>query len=109
MSDAVAARGGLVSYLSVLGDRFCYVPQDVIVPGILETADIGDIVAALAPRGVLLEGFVDGRNRRLTESEVNLQLRPGFGTAQALSSPLTVRESSSPAGFADWLAGQLSH
>ncbi len=43
---AVATRGGLVSYLSVLGDRFCYVPQDVIVPGILDTADVGDIVTA---------------------------------------------------------------
>ena len=47
---AVAARGGLVSYLSMLQDRFCYVPQDVVVPGILETADVGDIVSALAPR-----------------------------------------------------------
>ena len=83
-------------------------PQDVIVPGILETADIGDIVAALAPRAVLLEGFVDGRNRRLTESEVNLQLRPGFGTAQSLPSRLIVRESSAPAGLATWLDGQLS-
>jgi hypothetical protein len=105
---AVAARGGLVSYLSVLEDRFCYVPQDVIIPGILETADISDIVAALAPRAVLLEGFVDGRNRQLTEFELNLQLRPGFGTAQSIPSRLIVRESSAPAGLATWLDGQLS-
>ncbi len=105
---AVAARGGLVSYLSVLEDRFCYVPQDVIIPGILETADISDIVAALAPRAVLLEGFVDGRNRQLTESEVNLHLRPGFGTAQSIPSRLIVRESPAPTGLATWLDGQLS-
>ena len=105
---AVAVRGGLVSYLSVLEDRFCYVPPDVIVPGILETADIGDVVAALAPRAVLLEGFVDGRNRQLTESEVNLQLRPGFGAAQSVPSRLIIRESSGPAGLATWLDGQLS-
>jgi dienelactone hydrolase len=101
---AVAARGGLASYLSVLQDRFCYVPQDVIVPGILEAADIGDIVAALAPRAVLLEGFVDGRNRRLTNSEVAQQLRPG-----SVPSGLIVRESSAPAGLGAWLAGQLAH
>jgi cephalosporin-C deacetylase-like acetyl esterase len=104
---AVAAHGGLVSYLSVLGDRFCYVPQDVIVPGILETADIGDIVAALAPRAVLLEGFVDGRNRRLTESEVNLQLQPVLRTAQFVPSRLILRESSASAGLAAWLDEQL--
>ena len=31
--QAVAVNGGLVSLLSVLGDRFCYVPQDLVVPG----------------------------------------------------------------------------
>jgi dienelactone hydrolase len=60
---AVAARGGLTSFVSVLEDRFCYVPLDVIVPGILEAADIPDVVAALAPRPVLVENSVDGRNR----------------------------------------------
>jgi dienelactone hydrolase len=60
---AVVARGGLSSFLSVLEDRFCYVPLDVIVPGILEAADIPEVIAALAPRPVLVEGTVDGRNR----------------------------------------------
>src|SRR5215831_5041889 len=68
---AVVARGSLASYLSVLQNRFCYVPQDVIVPGLLESADVSDILAALAPRAVLLEGPVDGRNRPLTEAEGN--------------------------------------
>jgi len=106
---AVAARGGLVSYLSVLGDRFCYVPQDVIVPGILDTADIGDIVAALGPRAVLLEGFVDGRNRRLTESEMKSKLWQGFSTAESAPSRLTVREDSTPAELTIWLERQFSH
>jgi hypothetical protein len=43
---AVAARGGLVSFLSVLEDRFSHVPEDVIVPGILEIGDIADMVEA---------------------------------------------------------------
>lgn len=60
---AVAAKGGLVSFLSVLEDRFSHVPQDVIVPGILEVAEISDIIAAQGSRPIRLEGFVDGRNR----------------------------------------------
>jgi dienelactone hydrolase len=60
---AVGARGGLVSFLSVLEDRFCYVPLDVIVPGILQAGDVPDMTAALAPRPVRLDGLVDGRNR----------------------------------------------
>jgi hypothetical protein len=32
------------------------------VPGILEAADIPDVIAALSPRPVLLEQSVDGRN-----------------------------------------------
>jgi hypothetical protein len=60
---AVAARGGVTSFLSVLEDRFCYVPLDVIVPGILEAADVPDVIAALKPRPVLVDGSVDGRNR----------------------------------------------
>ncbi|MEO6828762.1 MAG: acetylxylan esterase [Acidobacteriaceae bacterium] len=106
---AIAARGGLVSYLSVLGDRFCYVPQDVIVPGILDSADVGDIVAALGPRAVLLERFVEGRNRRLTQSEVKSKLWRGFPTSQSVPSQLTVREDSTPAELITWFEGQLSH
>jgi dienelactone hydrolase len=60
---AVAARGGLVSFRSVLEDRFAHIPQDVIVPGILEVADVPDMVKSLNPRPVLLDRVVDGRNR----------------------------------------------
>jgi dienelactone hydrolase len=60
---AIAAQGGLVSFLSVLEDRFCHLPQDVIVPGILEAGDIDDIVRAQGSRPVLLTRSVDGRNK----------------------------------------------
>jgi hypothetical protein len=56
----VAVRGGLVSFSSMLRSNFSYVPQDVIVPGILEVGDIPDIAAALAPRPLLLSHMVDG-------------------------------------------------
>jgi cephalosporin-C deacetylase-like acetyl esterase len=60
---AVVARGGLVSFRSVLEDRFAHIPQDVIVPGILKVADIPEILEALKPRPVLVDRVVDGRNR----------------------------------------------
>jgi cephalosporin-C deacetylase-like acetyl esterase len=50
---AVAVRHGLASYLSILDDQFAYVPNDIIVPSILEVGDINDIAAALAPRALL--------------------------------------------------------
>jgi len=53
----------------VLEDRFVYVPGDTIVPGILECGDIGEVIAALAPRPILLQGLVDGRNRRVHGQE----------------------------------------
>jgi len=91
---AVAARGGLISFLSVLEDRFCHVPEDVIVPGILEIADISDIVEAQGSRPILFERFVDGRNR------------VAWNQALKASPLLTVRESSQDPDLASWLASQ---
>ncbi|MBK9168390.1 MAG: acetylxylan esterase [Bryobacterales bacterium] len=59
---AVAARGGLSSYLSVLDDAVTYVPMDAVVLGILKAGDVEDLAAAIAPRPVLREGTVNGRN-----------------------------------------------
>src|SRR5712692_55034 len=94
---AIAARGGLVSFLSVLEDRFCHLPQDVIVPGILEVADVADMVAAQNSRPVLLERFVDGRNKVARNA------------SWKASSRLVVRETEGPPGLASWLASQCPH
>jgi dienelactone hydrolase len=106
--QAVAVHGGLASFLSVLKDRFCYVPQDIVVPGILESADIADVVAALSPRAVLLESLVDGRNRLLLPAE----LEGEFGVARAAyhntPSHLAVRERTDKSGLASWMAQQAS-
>ena len=67
----VAVRGGLASFISVLEDRFCHVPQDVIVPGILEAGDVPDILAALGSRPVPATGFVDGRNRVVRDARMH--------------------------------------
>ncbi len=81
---AVAARGGLTGYLSVLEDAFTYVPLDAIVLGILKAGDIPDIAAAVAPRPVLLEGQVNGRNIRVAAAPKH------------------------PAGLAAWLVSALA-
>ena len=106
--QAVAARGGLVSYLSVLGDRFCYVPQDVIVPGVLEAADLADVVAALAPRDVLMEGLVDGRNRAVDAPEWNAGLRVALEAYRSASSRLTIRKEAAGNAAPGWLAARLA-
>jgi len=66
---AVVARGGLAGYLTVLEEPFTYVPIEDIVRGILKVGDIADIAAALAPRALLVEGAVNGRNIRLEEAQ----------------------------------------
>jgi len=67
---AVVARGTIAGYQSVLRNRFCYIPYDVIVPGALTAGDLCDIAAALAPRPLRLEALVDGRNCPMSIQEV---------------------------------------
>ncbi len=97
---AVATRRGLASFLSVLDDRFTYVPLDVIVPGILEAGDLSDITAAIAPRPVLIQAAVDGRNRPLTLTELK-------GKAAPRTSNATIGDESDPAVLADWVIAHL--
>jgi len=59
---AAAARGGIASYLTMLDSAFTYTPMDAVLLGVLKAGDIADIVAATAPKPVLLEAAVDGRN-----------------------------------------------
>ena len=106
--NAVAVSGGLVSFLSVLRDRFCYVPQDIVVPGILESADIDDIVAALAPRAVLLEGLVDGRDRLLSKSDLEGEFVGARAAYRGAPSNLAVRERADQSGLAAWMAQQTA-
>jgi hypothetical protein len=99
----IAVRGGLNSYLSICDDYFAYVPADVIVPGILEAGDIADVAAALAPRPVLLEGLVDGRDRLLSEAELQGQLSSLRRAYQGLpGSKLVVNSGTGLTNLAEW-------
>ena len=103
-----AVHRGLVSYLSLLQDRFCYVPQDVAVPGILETADLADVVGALSPRAILLDGLVDGRNRPLSLAEMEQELRGARAAYRGAPSRLIVSEQAEGPALVEWMAALVS-
>ncbi|MBL7735737.1 MAG: acetylxylan esterase [Chitinophagaceae bacterium] len=98
---AVAGSGGLVSFMSALDDRFCHIPQDVIVPGILETTDLGEIAAFIAPRPLLLENMVDGLNKKVSLGAMEQE----YGKS---GDNLLLRESPEEnLSMADWLSSRL--
>jgi len=63
LAAAVGARGGMVSFSSVLGNRFVYLPHDCVVPGAAVLGDIAGVVELCRPRPLRLAGLVDGYNR----------------------------------------------
>ena len=97
---AVACSGGLISFLSVLDDRFCHIPQDVIVPGILEVTDLGEIVSSISPRPVLLEKMVDGQNKKVSVGTLEKE----YG---ARTSRVMLPEKTGKTSLAVWLSKQL--
>jgi cephalosporin-C deacetylase-like acetyl esterase len=104
----VVVHGGLVSYLSILNKNFAYVPQDVIVPGILSVGDIADVAAALSPRPLMFAGLVDGQDELVSESGLRSQLQrvyEAYGTRS--SSELLIRSGVGTFGIADWFLAQL--
>jgi hypothetical protein len=104
---AVAVRRGLVGYLSILDDNFTYVPLDIIVPGILEAGDVTDIAAVLAPRPLLLEGLVDGRNRVVADVELRRRLGLLYDAYRNSSGKLLVRSGERAPRLAEWLLANL--
>ncbi|MGH9326397.1 MAG: hypothetical protein ACRD2B_06895, partial [Terriglobia bacterium] len=77
--SAVAVQSGLASFSSMLASNFAYVPEDVIVPGVLEAGDIADVASALAPRPLLLQGLVDGQDRQMSIADLESQMAPVYG------------------------------
>jgi cephalosporin-C deacetylase-like acetyl esterase len=107
---AVYARGGLSGFESVLRDGFCYIPHDVVIPGVLTAGDLSDVAAALAPRPVRLEGLVDGLNRGVPVSEAESEFAPAraaYGRAAA-SGNFVVGDPGDDFEVAQWLLKSLS-
>ena len=106
---AVAARGGLVGYLSILEHNFSYVPPDMAVPEILRVGDISDICAHIAPRPVLLEGTVDGRNCLVDSVKLNQEINLAAGEYKNAGFPLNLilRKDTARPDMISWLISQL--
>jgi hypothetical protein len=98
--SAVACRGGLVSFLSVLDDRFSQIPQDVIVPGLLEVTDLPDIVSAIGPRSVFMEKMVDGRNKTVLQETMKNEY-------SVSSAHVTLGEDTGTPSLAGWLTEKI--
>jgi hypothetical protein len=104
----VVVHGGLVSYLSILNKNFAYVPQDVIVPGILTVGDIADVAAALSPRPLMLAGLVDGQDELVSESGFRSELHRVYEAYGGRSSnALLIRFGVGNSAIADWFLAQL--
>ena len=104
---AIAVRNGLVSYASILDDAFVYVPADITVPGLLEAGDIADIKAALAPKPMLLDDLIDGKNRLVSASDFRGQLDPLYRAYREMPANLTIG-SNKRSLVAEWLLSHLS-
>jgi dienelactone hydrolase len=103
----IAVRNGLAGYLSILDDAFVYVPADVTVPGFLEAGDLADVEAALAPRPMLLEDLIDGKDRVVPEHDLRGQLEPLYGAYREAPSHLSIRSGQGSSQVAAWLAAHL--
>jgi hypothetical protein len=104
---AIAARGGLAGYLSVLEDAFAYVPMHVIVWGILKAGDIPDIAGALAPRPVATVDFVNGRNIRVPAPKLEEIFQPARRAYQGARAENQISVGSEPRDLAAWIIEKL--
>jgi dienelactone hydrolase len=112
---AIVARGMLPGFHSLLGSRFCYVPHDVVVPGVLTVGDLADIAAVLPhavradpPCSVRIESLVDGRNVALGVEAAKALFRRGLPD-QRLGDPSGfIFERSSDRALGEWFARSLA-
>jgi len=101
---AVYVQGGLASFESVLTKHFALIPHDAVVPGVLTTGDLCDLVAALAPRRVRLEGMVDGWNRTLSAPDLASTYESAASTYAAAGAAAQFSLSTERTSCVHWLA-----
>jgi hypothetical protein len=63
----VYVHGGLISFESLLTSPFCYLPHDMVIPGVIPAGDIPSLAKALGREKVRLEGLVDGLNQQVSK------------------------------------------
>jgi hypothetical protein len=104
---AAAARQGLVGYLSILESPFANVPYDIVVPGVFDAGDVGDLAAGLAPRPLLLEAQVDGRNRLVPQTALSTRLASVYDAYRTRRDHLLIRSRQGTPTAARWLLAHL--
>jgi hypothetical protein len=104
---AIVARGGLAGYLTVLESAFAYIPVEDVILGVLKAGDVADIAAALAPRPLVMEGLVNGRNIQVEGGVLDKTLEPAKAAYRESGSAgrFTVRGDSQD--ISEWLVAQL--
>jgi dienelactone hydrolase len=105
---AVSARGGLISFESLLESPFVCVPHDVIVPGALTAGDVVDVAAALAPLPLQISDVVDGLNRLATTDEAAAALAPVRRAYGAQAGAWLSLPGAEPVATANWLRQALA-
>jgi hypothetical protein len=103
----VAVNRGLTSYESILDDAFAYVPADITIPGLLQAGDLADVEAALAPKPMLLEDLIDGKNRLVPEQDLRDQLQTVYNAYRDTPGNLSVRSGLTPSKVTEWLPAHL--
>ena len=102
----LVARGGLVSFRSVLDSPFVHVPHDALPVNVFRAGDLPDLWAHLAPKPLRLERLVDGTNRRVTGDRLDKALQP-VKDAYAKGGLVVKEEYSSDVELAKWVIDQL--
>ncbi|MEW5977385.1 MAG: acetylxylan esterase [Acidobacteriota bacterium] len=110
--QAVYARGGLISFDSLLASPFLSVPHDVVIPGALTAGDLSDIAAALAPRSLALTGMVDGQNRPIRQNDLDSTYQSAqraYRNASAADRLMLAARVDHSFSEARWLLAALGH
>jgi hypothetical protein len=104
LSDAIKRlylAEGLVSFRNIIENEYYRVPLSNFIPDILLHTDIPDLLAALAPRRVMLSGVNDARGIPLKTE----QLKETYGAAgQSGHVAIGERSEWSPQAVADFLS-----
>jgi dienelactone hydrolase len=104
---AVAARGGLAGYLTVLESPFAYIPIEDVILGVLQAGDVADFAAALAPRPLVLEGLVNGRNIRIQQGALLRLFEPAGAAYREAGAAQRLTLRVEPQDISGWLVAQL--
>lgn len=103
--EAVTVHGGLTGFQDVLTSPCCYVPHDVVIPGVLSVGDVSDLAATIAPRPLRLDGLVDGLNRRQSAQQVAIKYTVATAAYERANVSQRFVVAEDGASIADWLRG----